>query len=64
MFVFVKESLLVTIFRASALWAYAFYKSNCSYVCVCVSVCLFTFELPLNVFLPPIPKVGCGNHTS
>ena len=33
------------IFKASALWADAFYKSICLYVCVsvCVSVCLFTF---------------------
>ena len=32
----------VIIFKASALWADAFYKSKCPYVClcVCVSVCL------------------------
>ena len=34
-------------FKASALWAYAFYKSKCPSVCVavCVSVRLFTFEV-------------------
>ena len=33
------------IFKASALWADAFYKSKCPSVCVsvCVCVCLFTF---------------------
>ena len=36
------------IFKASALWANAFYKLICPSVClcVCVSVCLFTFEVP------------------
>ena len=31
-------------FKASALWADAFYKSICQYVCVCV--CVFTSEVP------------------
>ena len=37
--------LAIWIFKASALWADAFYKSICPYVCVsvCVCVCLFTF---------------------
>ena len=43
------------IFKASALWVDAFYKSKCPYRFVCV----FTFEVPLNVFLPPLPEVGC-----
>ena len=30
-----------SIFKASALWADAFYKSKCPYVCL--SVCVFTF---------------------
>ena len=49
------------IFKASALWADAFYKLICPYVCV--SVCLFLHFLRyrLNVFLPPLPKVGCQN---
>ena len=51
-------------FRESALWANAFYKSICPYVCVsvCLSVCLCVCSLLrycLNVFLPPLPKVGC-----
>ena len=32
------------IFKASALWADAFYKLKCPSVCVCV--CLFPFEVP------------------
>ena len=32
------------IFKALALWADAFYKLKCPYVCVCV----FTFEVPFN----------------
>ena len=28
------------IFKASALWADAFYKSKCPYVCVCLCVCV------------------------
>ena len=45
------------IFKASALWADAFHKSKYPSVrlSVCPSVCLFTFE----VFLPPLPEVGC-----
>ena len=26
---------------------------------VCLSVCVFTFEVPFNGLLPPLPKVGC-----
>ena len=32
---------ITNIFKASALWADAFYKLKCPYVCLCV--CLFTF---------------------
>ena len=56
----------VQLFKASALWADAFYKSKCPSVCpsvfVRVFVCLFVCSLlryRLNVFLPPFPKVGC-----
>ena len=48
------------IFKASALWADAFYKSKC--LSVCVSMCPFVCSLlryRLNVFLPPLPKVEC-----
>ena len=47
----------VVIFKASALWADAFYKLKCP--SVRVSVRLFTFRYRLNVFLPPLPEVGC-----
>ena len=47
-----------TFFKASALWADAFYKSKCPSVCpcVCVSVCLFTFEVPFNGLFAPISR--------
>ena len=44
------------IFKASALWADAFYKSKCP--SVCPSVCSL-LRYRLNVFLPPLPEVGC-----
>ena len=47
-------------FKASALWADAFYKSKCP--SVCPSVCPFVCSLlryRLTVFLPPFPEVGC-----
>ena len=56
------ENLLVSsmrVFKASALWADDFYKSKMS---VCPSVCLSVCSLlryGLNVFLPPLPEVGC-----
>ena len=43
-------------FKASALWADAFYKLKCLSVCVCVCSLL---RYRLNVFLPPLPEVGC-----
>ena len=52
------------VFKASALWADAFYKSKCPYIClsVCLFVCLSVCSLlryRLTVFLPPLPEVGC-----
>ena len=43
------------IFKASALWANAFYKSICPYAClsVCVFVCVFTFEVPFQRLFAP-----------
>ena len=48
------------VFKASALWADAFYNLKCPYACpsVRLSVCLL-LRYRLNVFLPPLPKVGC-----
>ena len=50
------------LFKASALWADAFYKSICPSVClyICLSVCSL-LRYRLNVFLPPLPEVGCPN---
>ena len=53
-------NLALLIFKASALWADAFYRSICPYVCLCV--CLFVCSLlryRLTVFLPPLPEVQC-----
>ena len=54
----------IFIFKASALWADAFYKSICPSVClsVCLSVCVSVCSLlryRLTVFLPSLSEVGC-----
>ena len=49
------SNLYVGVFKASALWADAFYKSKCP--SVCPSVCSL-LRYRLNVFLPPLPEVG------
>ena len=47
-------------FKASALWADAFYKSKCPSVCPCVFLFVCSLlKYHLNVFLPPLPEVGC-----
>ena len=47
-------------FKASALWADAFYKSKCPPVCLSVRVCVRSLlRYRLNVFWPPLPEVGC-----
>ena len=52
-------SWVTFLFKASALWADAFYKSKCSSVClsvclfVCSSVRLFTFEVPFKHLFAP-----------
>ena len=55
-----KARYLSPFFKASALWADAFYKSKCPSVCpsVCLCVCSL-LRYPLTVFLPPLPEVGC-----
>ena len=47
------------VFKASALWADAFSKSICPYVCVCV--CLFTFEVPFNGLFAPTSQSRMSN---
>ena len=43
------------VFKASALWADAFYKLKCP--CICLSVCLFTFEVKFKrLFAPTSPS--------
>ena len=44
------------IFKASTLWANAFYNSKCPYVYL--SVCSL-IEVPFKRLLPPLPKIGC-----
>ena len=48
------------VFKSLALWADTFYKLICPSVClcVCVSVCSL-LRYNLNIFWPPLPKVGC-----
>ena len=50
----------IVLFKASALWADAFYKLKCLSVCgsVCLSVCSL-LRYCLNIFLPPLRKVRC-----
>ena len=54
-----KFVLVLTVFKVSALWADAFYKSKCPSVCpsVCLSVCSL-LNYHINVFLPSLPEVG------
>ena len=65
--VFLCQSPSHAIFKASALWADAFYKSKCPSVCpsvrvsVCVSVCLFTFEVPCNGLFAPTSRSRMSN---
>ena len=47
-------------FKASALRAYAFYKSKCPYVCVFVY--LFTFEVPFNGHYVPTSRNQMSNN--
>ena len=56
--------MVKSVFKASALWADAFYNSKCPYICLsfCVDVCLSVCSLlryRLTVFLPPLPEAGC-----
>ena len=51
------------VFKASALWADAFYKSIYPSVrlSVCLSVCLFTFEVPFNGLFAPTSQSQMSN---
>ena len=51
--------LFILIFKASALWADAFYKSNCPSVCLCVRVC--TFEVPFKQLFAPTSQSRMSN---
>ena len=53
----------VFFFKASALWADAFYKLKCPSVCpsVRLSVCLFTFEVPFNGLFAPTSQSRMSN---
>ena len=55
--------LIFAIFKASALWADAFYKSKCPSVCpsVCPCVCLFTFEIPFKRLFAPTSRSRMSN---
>ena len=55
-----KRVTLIFIFKASTLWADAFYKSKCPSVCLSVrlSVCSL-LRYRLNVFLLPLFKIRC-----
>ena len=64
---YLKIFCLLRLFKASALWADAFYKSKCPSVrvsvcpCVRVSVCLFTFEVPFNGLFAPTSRSRMSN---
>ena len=51
------------LFKASALWTDAFYKSKCLSVCPCVgpSVCVFTFEVPFKRLFAPTSRSQMSN---
>ena len=53
----------IFLFKASALWADASYKSKCPCVClfVCVCVCPSHFLTPFDGLIAPLPKVQCPN---
>ena len=58
--VWIEMNLKIPIFKASALWADAFYKSKCLSVCPSVCLCICSLlRYRLTVFLPPLPEVGC-----
>ena len=62
-FLLKKKFGLPQIFKASALWADAFYKSKCLSVCPCVcpSVCVFTFEVPFKRLFAPSSQSWMSN---
>ena len=54
---------LACVFKASALWADAFYKSKYPSVCLFVrlSVCVFTFEVPFKRLFAPTSRSQMSN---
>ena len=56
---------ILVVFKASALWANAFYKSNVRLSVVCLSVrlfvCVFTFEVPFKRLCAPTSQSQMSN---
>ena len=52
------QQFLVVLFKASALWVDAYYKSKCPFVSL--FVCLFTFEVPFKL----LPKLDVQSFQS
>ena len=50
------EELLNWVFKASAHWAVAFYKSKCPFMCPSICLCVFTFEVPFKRLFAPISQ--------
>ena len=48
---------MLQVFKASALWADAFYTLKFPYACLCVCLCVCSlFRYRVNVFLPPTSR--------
>ena len=53
-----KNHIKKSMIRFSKHWPSGLSISRFVHMCVCLCVCLL-LRYPLNVFLPPLPKVGC-----
>ena len=54
---------MIVLFKASALWADAFYKLKCPSACLSFrpSVCVFTFEVPFKRLFAPTSQSPVSN---